>query len=177
MIKSSIEARRGALPRRFGRNSRAVAHFTMFLCASASAQSTTGAQLCDDFEQYRYIRTVEPTRPNRPLRLDNITDEEVREEQRATLAVYPDSIVSISGVTDGCDCEDGSRCTAQVWLALSRKDQTRSLVLSKIDGHWKIGALQSWSLQYITHQASFPGFGFGAKQLVWRQENQRLLDS
>ena len=172
-----MEARRGRLPRRASRNSRAVAHLALLLCASASAQSTTDAQLCEDFEQYRYIRTVEPARPNRSLRQDNITDEEVREVQRAALEVYPDSIVSISGVTDGCDCEDGSRCTAQVWLALSRENQTRSLVLSKIDGHWKIGAVQSWSLQYVAHQASFPGFGFGARQTAWHQENQRLLDS
>jgi hypothetical protein len=177
MILSSMEAGCGRLLRRANRKSRAVAHFALLLCAGASAQSPTDAQLCDDFEQYRYIRTVEPARPNQTLRQDNITDEEVREVQKAALEVYPDSIVSISGVTDGCDCEDGSRCTAQVWLALSRENQTRSLVLSKIDGRWKIGAVQSWSLQYIALQAKFPGFGVGAKQTAWHQAKQRLLDS
>jgi hypothetical protein len=149
----------------------------LFLCTSASAQTITDAQLCEDFEQYRYIRPPEQARADRPLRQDNINDEEVREVQRAALEVYPDAIVSISAVTDGCDCEDGSRCTAQVWLALNRGSQTRSLVLSKIDGHWKIGAVQSWWLQYSAHQASFAGFGRGARRLAWQQENQRLLDS
>jgi hypothetical protein len=101
-----------------------------------------------------------PARPDRPLRQDNISDDEVREVQRAALEVYPDSIVSISGVTDGCDCEDGSRCTAQVWLALNRENQTRSLVLSKIEDHWKIGAVQSWWIQWNAHQATDPGYGY-----------------
>ena len=80
-------------------------------------------------------------------------------------------------MTDGCDCEDGSNCTAQVWLALYRENQTRSLVLSKIDGHWKIGAVQSWWLRYSAHQSTSPGFGRNPKQIAWAQENQRLLDS
>jgi hypothetical protein len=97
--------------------------------------------------------------------------------QRAALQVYPDSIVSISGVTDGCDCEDGSRSTAQVWLALNRENQTRSLVLSKIEGHWKIGAIQSWWIQWHAHQATDPGYGYSKQQVAWRVENQRSLDN
>jgi hypothetical protein len=93
------------------------------------------------------------------------------------LEVYPDSIVSISGVTDGCDCEDGSKCTAQLWLSLNSENQTRSLVLSKIEGHWKIGAIQSWWVQWHAHQATDPGYGYSKQQVAWRQENQRLLDS
>jgi hypothetical protein len=130
-----------------------------------------------DSEWFRRIRTTDPGRPNKPLRQDNITDEEVGEVQRAALEVYPDFIVNISGVTDGCDCEEGSNCTAQVWLALYRDDHTRSLVLSKIDGRWKIGAVQRWWLQYSAHQSTNPGFGRGPTQIAWSQENQRLLDS
>jgi hypothetical protein len=155
-----------------------VAAPLMFLsCATALAQSATDVQRCQDSELYRHIRTTDPSRPNRPLRRDNISDDEVREVQRAALEVYPDFIVSISGVTDGCDCEDGSNCTAQVWLALYRENQTRSLVLSKTNGQWKIGAVQSWLLQYKSHQTSFPGLGRDAKQLAWQEENQRLLDA
>jgi len=89
----------------------------------------------------------------------------------------PDFIVNISGVTNGCDCEEGSNCTAQVWLALYRQDHTRSLVLSKLDGHWKIGAVQRWWLQYSAHQSTNPGFGRDPKEDECTQENQRLLDS
>jgi hypothetical protein len=156
---------------------RVAASVTLLLCATALAQDATDVQSCDDFESYRHIVTTEPRPINGTLRRDNISDEEVREVQRAALEVYPDSIVSISGVTDGCDCEDGSNCTAQVWLALYRENQTRSLVLSKIDGHWKIGAVQSWWIQYNPHQASFPGFGRGANQIAWQKENQRLFDN
>jgi hypothetical protein len=141
---------------------RVAAPLIFLLGTTAFAQNATDVQRCEDSESYRYIRTTEPLRPNRPLRQDNISDEEVREVQGAALEVYPDSIVSISGVTDGCNCEEGSNCTAQVWLALYRENQTRSLVLSKIDGHWKIGALQSWLLQYNAHQTSYPGYGRGA---------------
>jgi len=156
---------------------RVAAALAFVLWATALAQTATDVQRCEDSEQYRHIVTTEPRRPNGPLRQDNITDEEVREVQRAALELYPDSIVSISGVTDGCDCEDGSSCTAQVWLALNREYRTRSLVLSKIDGHWRIGAVQSWQLHYDEHQTSNPGFGRGPKQLEWQQENQRLLDN
>jgi hypothetical protein len=153
-----------------------LAPLAFLLCAPGFAQNATDVQRCEDSELYRNIRTTQP-RPNGPLRKDNVTDEEVREMQQAALEVYPDSIVSISGVTDGCDCEDGPSCTAQVWLALNREYRTRSLVLSKIDGHWKIGAVQSWQLQYDAHQTSNPGFGRGPKQIAWQQENQRLLDN
>jgi hypothetical protein len=163
--------------RRLNRFFQLVAPLTFLVFATALAQSATDVQHRDNFGLFRHIRTTDPGHPNRPLRQDNITDEEVREVQRAALEVFPDFIVSISGVTDGCDCEDGSNCTAQVWLALYRENQTRSLVLSKIDGHWKIGAVQSWWLQYSAHQSTNPGFGRGPKQTAWAQENQRLLDS
>ena len=85
---------------------------------------------------------------NWPRRSDDIdifhdSDEEVTEVQTAALEVYPDSIVVISGLTQGCECEEGAHCTAQVELALNRDNRTRSLLLSKIDGHWKVGAVQS----------------------------------
>jgi hypothetical protein len=153
-----------------------AAPLTFLLWTTVFAQSTTDAQRCEDFELYRHIRTTDPL-PNRPLRRDDINDEEVGEVQRAALEVYPDFIVYISGVTDGCDCEDGGSCTAQIWLAMNRENQTRSLVLSKIDGHWKIGTVQSWLLQYNAHRKTFPGYGRGANQLAWQQENQRLLDN
>ena len=158
------------------RAGRRAAPLILLLCATAFAQIATDVQRCEDFERYRHIRTTEPL-PNGPLRRDDILDEEVREVQQAAIEVYPDFIVYISGVTNGCNCEEGGSCTAQIWLALNRENQTRSLVLSKIDGHWKIGAVQSWLLEYDAHKASFLGYGRGAKQVAWQQENQRLLDN
>jgi hypothetical protein len=177
MIRNSTEAAWRPLSRQPGRFIRDAAYTTLLLWTGAFAQDVTEAQRCEDFEQYRNIRTAEPARPDRGLREANITDEEVSEIQRAAHEVYPDSIVNISGVTDGCDCEDGDSCTAQVWLALYRESHTRSLVLSKIGGHWRIGAVQSWWLQYDAHQAGSHGFGSREKELAWHQENQRLLDA
>jgi hypothetical protein len=147
------------------------------LCFTALGQNAAEWKRCEDFEEYRHLGTAVPRSPNGPLRKDNITDEDVREVQRAALEVYPDSIVSISAVTDGCDCEDGGKCTAQVWLAVYRESLTRSLVLSKIDGHWKVGALQRWWLVFNAHQSIVPGFGRSAQRVAWDEENQRLLDS
>jgi hypothetical protein len=101
----------------------------------------------------------------------------VREVQKAALEVYPDFIVVISGVTEGCACEEGNRCTAQVGLALNRDNQTRSLVLSKIDGHWKIGAVQSWWLQYNKTHTSSPGSSSEEAWRTWQQKERRLLES
>jgi hypothetical protein len=153
-----------------------LSSITCFTCSLVLAQSTT-AQHPDNPEWYRHVRTVDPARPPDSLRQENITDEEVREVQQAALAVYPDSIVSISGVTDGCGCEEGSECTAQVWLALYREDRSRSLVLSKVEGHWKVGAVQSWWLRYTAHWSAYPGFGRGPKQIAWAEEEQTLLGS
>ena len=126
--------------------------------AGASAQSPTDAQLCDDFEQYRYIRTVEPARPNQTLRQDNITDEEVREVQKAALKVYPDSIVSISGVTDGCDCEDGSRCTAN-WLASVEKIRREALSYLRLMAAGKSARCKAGRCNTLRSKPSFRASG------------------
>jgi hypothetical protein len=155
-----------------------VAPLTFLLCSTALAQSGADVEHRGDSEWFRHIRTSDPgARPTGSLRQDNISDEEVREVEQAAFEAYPDSIVNISGVTDGCNCEEGGACTAQVWLALYREEHIRGLVLSKIDGHWKVGAVQRWWNQYSAHQSTNPGFGRGPEQIAWRQENQRLLDS
>jgi hypothetical protein len=147
------------------------------LFTGTHAQNASDAQRRDDSGWFRHIRTTDPGHPDGPLRQENISDNEVREIQQAALEVYPDFIVNISGVTNGCNCEEGSKCTAQVWIGLYRDDQTRSLVLSKINDHWEIGAVQRWWLHYSAHQVTNPGFGRGPKQIAWSEENQRLLDS
>jgi hypothetical protein len=179
MVRNAMECCHRPCPkRRLTRVFQLFAPLTFLLCSTALAQGAADVQHRGDSEWFRHIRTTDPgARPNGPLRQDNISDEEVREVQRAALEVYPDFIVNISGVTDGCNCEEGGACTAQVWLALYREEHIRGLVLSKIDGHWKVGTVQRWWLQYSAHQSTNPGFGRGPKQIAWRQENQTLLDS
>jgi hypothetical protein len=165
---------------RLGRLLRSTPHLAWFLCATAFSQNVGDAQVCEDFSQYRYIRTSQPSPPNGSVRQDNITDEEVREVQHAAREIYPDTVVIIGAVMEGCDCEDGGSCTAQVGITLNRENyQTRTLVLSRISGHWKVGAVQSWSIQYKAHQhqPGFPGWGCDELSIAWRKENQRLLES
>jgi hypothetical protein len=121
-----------------------MSHFPILLaaalvCTAGLVRAADNPPRGEDSDWYREIPSSEPYLPNRPARRENISDEEVREVQDAALQVYPDFIVVISGVTDGCACEEGRQCSAQVGLALNRNNVTRSLVLSRIDNHWKGG--------------------------------------
>lgn len=89
--------------------------------------------------------------------------------------MYPDFIVVISGVTDGCACEERGQCSAQVGLALNRNNVTRSLVLSRIDGHWKVGAVQNWWLNYREFERTHPRPTNWAALLDWERARQALL--
>src|ERR1700735_1106669 len=74
----------------------------VLLCTGALAQHADISTASEDSASYREIVLAEPQLPNRPARRENISDEEVREIQRVALEVYPDFIVVISSVTDGC---------------------------------------------------------------------------
>jgi hypothetical protein len=145
----------------------------VLICAGAFAQTADTPRQSGDSTWYRQIVTTEPQLPNRPARRENISDEEVTEVQTAALQVYPDSIVVISGLTQGCECEEGAHCTAQVELALNRDNRTRSLLLSKIDGHWKVGAVQSSWLQYNANHTSSPTSRSMEAYRAWQQKEQR----
>lgn len=64
------------------------------------------------------------------------------------MALYPEAIVSIGGVTTGCPCEDGPSCTARVAVVAADPDQSHGLTLSRIEGQWVVGPLQEWWLEY-----------------------------
>jgi hypothetical protein len=81
-----------------------------------------------------------------PLRAVNINDEEVRQIEATVHDVFPGAIVTISGVTQGCACEDGPACTAQVSTAIYRQNTMHGLALSDINEHWVIGPVQQWYL-------------------------------
>jgi hypothetical protein len=144
-------------------------------CAGAFAQPADTPQKGRESDWYREIPSSEPYLPNRPARRENISDEEVREVQQAALSVYPDFIVVISGVTDGCACEEGGQCSAEVGLALNRDNVTRSLVLSKIDGHWNVGAVQSWWLQLREFENTHPYPSSWDALQNWRRARDALL--
>jgi hypothetical protein len=149
----------------------------VLMCAGAFSQTADNRPQSGDSDWYREIPSGEPYLSNRPMRRENISDEEVREVQDAALQVYPDFIVVISGVTDGCACEEGGQCSAQVGLALNRNDVTRGLVLSRIDGHWKVGAVQSWWLKFREFESAHPRPTNWDALQDWERARQTLLKS
>lgn len=118
------------------------------------------------------MQKTRPIRRDGPLRELNVTDEEVREIQIATLNIYPGSLVNISGVVTGCPCEEGPACSDQVWIVSHRPGLMKGLQLSKIDDHWAVGVVQRWwlSLEKVegTRKTS-PG--------TYEKELQSLYDS
>jgi hypothetical protein len=121
-------------------------------------EDPSARKICRDKEMAldsRIFRT-HPSRRGGPLRSVNLNDIEVREIQAAAVGVYSDAVINISGSTVGCHCEDGPKCTGEVWLMASTAGGVKDLKLSKIDGHWKVGPIQNWWLKYFEFQAAHP---------------------
>jgi hypothetical protein len=91
---------------------------------------------------------VRPRRPHGRLREANVSDVEVREIVVVIRQRYPGAIVNISGVTSDCPCQDGPACDSQVWVVADRDGSSNGLLLSRIGGHWTIGPVQEWWLEY-----------------------------
>lgn len=72
----------------------------------------------------------------------------MREIQALAFQFYPGSILNISGVVTGCPCEEGPRCTEQVWVVAHSGGQTSGLQLSRVGGHRTIGVVQRWWSDY-----------------------------
>lgn len=94
------------------------------------------------------MKKTRPFRRDGPLRELNVTDEEVLEIKSATLRIYPGSLVNISGVVTGCPCEEGLACSDQVWIVTHRPGLMKGLQLSRINGHWAVGIVQQWWLNF-----------------------------
>lgn len=107
-------------------------------------------------EQQMHRLNTRPARREGPLREDNITDVEVREIQEVMASLAPGAIVNISGVVTGCPCEEGGGCTDQVWVVANRPERSRGLQLSRISGHWTVGPVQQWWLDYERLQTQRP---------------------
>lgn len=158
---------------------RAGVLLTCLLSTVGFAQSTGDLRL-DAFRKQRAILATAPHRRDAHPRRENISDEEVREVQRAAVEVYPDAIVNISTVTDECQCEVEG-CTAQVWLVLYRPGRTAGLMLSMINGHWQVGAVQKWWLRYNDHRDQYLRLPVGAegqeRRRAWWLEEDNLLNN
>lgn len=93
------------------------------------------------------IRATEPRRRDGPLRYLNIRDSEVLEIRAVSKEVFAGEMVYISSVVTGCACEDGPKCTDQVWVYTNNKRELfDGILLSKIDKKWTIGPVQYWWL-------------------------------
>lgn len=92
--------------------------------------------------------TLKPVRRDSPLRYLNISDDEVREIQGVVREYIPRDMVNISPVTDGCVCEEGPSCSAQVYVVAMNGDFSRGIQLSRVGKAWRIGAIQLWWLEY-----------------------------
>jgi len=158
---------------------RACTLLACFLSASGFAQSTYDLKV-NALGQRHAILGTEPHRRDAHPRRENISDEEVREVQRAAMEVYPDAIVNISTVMDERECEV-ENCTAQVWLVLYRPGRTTGFMLSMIDGHWQVGAVQKWWLRYNDHRDHYRRWPAGAegreKERTWWVEEVDLLSN
>ena len=125
--------------------------------ASAEGEITAEmkAEMLDARDRLRKIHSTRPVRLDGPLRIENISDIEVRQIESVMQERFPGAIVNIGGVTSGCPCEDGDSCDAQVWVVASYLNRSNGLMLSNIDDEWRIGPLQGWWLRYDSLRALF----------------------
>jgi hypothetical protein len=124
----------------------AIAGLLIFSVAIGDGKSTADRRL--EYQRLRYILRTRPHRIDEPLRTENVSDEEIREIQAATVTVYPGAIANVSGVTDGCPCEEGPMCDSQVWILAYRDNRYDGLMLSRISNKWIVGPLQTWWFEY-----------------------------
>jgi hypothetical protein len=130
--------------------------FLMSAGAAEPARSTASADWARKEVQARLYdiegraRQVYPGRRDTPLRLLNITDEEVREVQAIAREYEMPELMNISPVVTGCPCEEGGSCTEQVYIVSRIGERTRGLQLSRHQNLWTVGAVQKWWLEYAS---------------------------
>ena len=120
----------------------------VLLCDIAYGDAEKKARWKAERMRLNYIHKTRPRRVDVPLREENITDEEVREIQAVTATVYPGALANISGVIEGCPCEEGPLCTSQVWVVAHKDSRYDGLMLSRVGKTWTVGQVQSWWLKY-----------------------------
>ena len=131
-----------------------VATVLVALNALAAEPGPTRAFMAELNRLESQAERFRPGRSSGPLRADNIRDEEVRELQTAARTLLPEAVVNIASVTAGCPCENGTACTAQVWIAAATPQKTQRLLFSRIDGAWRLGPAEEWWLKFDHLHAS-----------------------
>jgi hypothetical protein len=87
---------------------------------------------------------ISPRRRDEPLRELNISDYEVREIQYLLREHLPKAIVNIGPVVTGCPCEEGRRCTEQVYIQANTETQSVGVLLSRVNRRWDLSATEKW---------------------------------
>lgn len=111
-------------------------------------------------ERSRTRQRIWETRPHRreqPLRRQNVSDSEISEIESAAADLFPGAIVNIGSVVSGCPCEDGPKCSSQVWIVAYLPEKSTGVLLSRIGRRWTVGPVQRWWLDYEALQARSPG--------------------
>ena len=121
---------------------------SLFSSSPAVGDGESKKNWMEERKRLRYIRQTRPQRIDEPLRAENVSDEEIREIQAATVTIYPGAIANVSGVTAGCPCEEGPLCDSQVWILAYRDNRYDGLMLSRISNKWVVGPLQTWWFEY-----------------------------
>ena len=147
-----------------------------FLYTVDSARYPRAAQMyLRDKRRYRVEVRISQTRPTRrdgPLRKVNLSDDEAREIQSVMSPIYPGVILNISGVVQGCPCEEGTSCSDQVWVVPQNDVKTPGVLLSRISGHWTVGPIQQWWMDRAQLEADRhlnPDQRFEALDSLWEK--------
>ena len=111
-----------------------------------SERTSSMRELIDLLRGKRKPPRIMPSRRDGPVRELNVSDEEIREIQSVSSRIFPGWILNVSAVVTGCQCEEGPACSDQVWVVAHSAGRTQGLQLSRIAGHWTIGAVQQWWL-------------------------------
>jgi len=144
--------------------------WAMAIAVPARAQAgVTGPQRTAEDAEYdkrakiqRRAFELRPRRRDEPLRYKNISDIEVREIQQMAAEYFAKTMLNISPVIQGCPCEEGPSCTAQVYVVTYANENARGLQLSQVRNSWQVGIVQQWWLKYDTLRARMPKMDYEA---------------
>ena len=100
------------------------------------------------FELERRANQLYPRRRDTPLRVLNMTDDEVREVEAIARKHQMPVLMNISPVVTGCPCEEGGSCTEQVYIVSEAGEDAVGLQLSRGKNLWTVGVEQKWWLEY-----------------------------
>jgi hypothetical protein len=116
-------------------------------------------------------RQLAPRRRDAPLRVLNISDDEVREVHAIAIKYRMPELVNISPVVTGCPCEEGGNCTDQVFITSLVNQRPVGLQLSRRKNLWTVGVVQKWWLEYAALKAREPNLS----RAEYQQARMQLL--